>query len=163
MSLSPTQYSNIGKLQEEFKDLFQDVQGLLPWRHVEYEIHLVEDSPLPNLGLYHTSLMESNKIKKQIQGLLEQEVIKPSCSPCSLPILAPNKDGRWKMCVDCSVLNKITINNRYPLSTIDDLLDQEHSAHYFTKLDLKFGYHQVCIHEEYTWKTTFKTKQGIFQ
>ncbi|KAI5316881.1 hypothetical protein L3X38_036588 [Prunus dulcis] len=72
-------------------------------------------------------------LSKQIQGLLEQ-----------------------------GALNKITIKNRYPLPRIDDLLDQLHGARYFTKLDLKSGYHQVSIHEEDTWKTAFKTKQGLF-
>ncbi|CAL9000520.1 unnamed protein product, partial [Prunus brigantina] len=164
LSLSPTQCSDIGKLQEKFKDLFHDVQGLPPQRAIEHEIQLVGDSPLPNLGLYRTSLMESDEIKKQIQGLLEQGVIKPSCSPCgSLALLVPKKDGGWRMCVDYRALNKITIKNRYPLPRIDDLLDQLHGAHYFTKLDLKSGYHQVRIHEEDTWKTAFKTKQGLFE
>ncbi|CAL8994908.1 unnamed protein product [Prunus brigantina] len=164
LSLSPTQCSDIGKLQEKFKDLFHDVQGLPPRRAIEHEIQLVGDSPLPNLGMYRTSLMESNEIKKQIQGLLEQGVIKPSCSPCGSPVLlVPKKDEGWRMCVDYRALNKITIKNRYPLPRINDLLDQLHGARYFTKLDLKSGYHQVRIHEEDTWKTAFKTKQGLFE
>ncbi|CAL2259851.1 unnamed protein product [Prunus armeniaca] len=164
LSLSPAQCSDIGKLQEKFKDLFHDVQGLPPRRAVEHEIQLVGDSPLPNLGLYRTSVTESDEIKKQIQGLLEQGVIKPSCSPCGSPVLlVPKKDGDWRMCVDYRALNKITIKNRYPLPRIDDLLDQLHGARYFTKLDLKSGYHQVRIHDEDTWKTAFKTKQGLFE
>ncbi|XP_016648322.1 PREDICTED: uncharacterized protein LOC107880736 [Prunus mume] len=85
-----------GKLQEKFKDLFQDVHGLPPRRAVEHEIQLVGDSPLLNLGLYRTSVTESNEIKKHIQGLLEQGVIKPSYSPCGSPmLLVPKKDGGW--------------------------------------------------------------------
>ncbi|KAI5350207.1 hypothetical protein L3X38_003098 [Prunus dulcis] len=141
LSLSPTQCSDIGNLQEKFKDLFHDVQGLPPRKAVEHEIQL-----------------------KQSQGLLEQGVIKPSCSPCGSPVLlVPKKDGGWRMCVDYKALNKITIKNRYPLPRIDDLLDQLHGARYFTKLDLKSGSHQVCIHEEYSWKIAFKTKHGLFE
>ncbi|CAL2244417.1 unnamed protein product [Prunus armeniaca] len=138
--------------------------GLPPRRAVEHEIQLVGDSSQPNLGMHRTSLMESDEMKKQIQGLLEQGVIKPSCSPCGLPVLfVPKKDGGWCMCVDYRALNKITIKNRYPLLRIDDLLDQLHGARYFTKLDLKSGYHQVRIHEEDTWKIAFKTKHGLFE
>ncbi|CAL8994855.1 unnamed protein product [Prunus brigantina] len=68
------------------------------------------------------------------------------------------------MCVDYWALNKVTIKNQYSILRIDDLLDQLHGARYFTKLDLKSGYHQVCIHEEDTWNTTLKkTKQGLFE
>jgi len=63
------------------------------------------------------------------------------------------------MCIDYRELNKITLKNKYPLPRIDDLLDQLQQEKYFTKLDLKFGYHQVRVKEEDTWKTAFKTSK----
>lgn len=110
------------------------------------------------------SIMENAEIKKQIKDLLDKGFISPSTLPCGLPIvLIPKKDGTWRMCVDFRALNKITVKNRYPLPRIDDLLDQLKDARYFTKLDLHSGYHQLRIEESDIWKTTFKTKQGLFE
>jgi hypothetical protein len=108
--------------------------------------------------------MEVNEIKKQLQQLLEQGVIRPSTSPCGSPIIiVPKKDGTWRMCIDYRALNKITLKNQYPLPRIDDLLDQLHHDKYFTKLDLKSGYHQVQVKEEDTWKIIFNTKKGLYE
>ena len=66
------------------------------------------------------------------------------------------------MCIDFRALNKITIKNHYALPRIDDFLDQLNYEKYFTKIDLRRGYHQVRIAKEDIWKTAFKTRQGLF-
>jgi hypothetical protein len=78
-------------------------------------------------------------------------------------MLVQKKDGTWRLCIDYRALNKITVINWYLIPQIDDLLDQLTGAKYFSKIDLKSGYHQVSIEQTYVWKTTFKSKEGLFE
>ncbi|KAI3790633.1 hypothetical protein L2E82_03826 [Cichorium intybus] len=68
-----------------------------------------------------------------------------------------------RMCIDYRELNKVTIKNRYPLSRIDDLFDQLQGASYFSKIDLRFGYHQVRVKDEDVRKTAFRTRYGHYE
>jgi hypothetical protein len=74
-----------------------------------------------------------------------------------------NKDGTWQLCIDYRALNKIIVRNCYPIPRIDDLLDQLKGGNFFIKIDLKYGYHLVPIESTDVWKTTFKSKEGIYK
>jgi hypothetical protein len=71
--------------------------------------------------------------------------ISTSSSPfASSVVLVKKKDGMMQMCIEFRDLNKRTIKNRYSIPRIDEFLDELHGPVYFTKIDLRSGYHQIC-------------------
>ena len=73
------------------------------------------------------------------------------------------KDGTLRLCIDYRELNKVTVKNKYPLPRIDDLFDQLQGAQYFSKIDLRSGYHQLRIREADVSKMEFRTRYGHYE
>jgi len=66
-------------------------------------------------------------------------------------------------CQDYRYLNNGTIKNNYPLPLVGDLVDKLRGARWFTKLDIRWGYHNIRIKEGNKWKGAFKTNKGLFE
>jgi ketosteroid isomerase-like protein len=161
---SATQQKQVDKVMEEYKDIFTSPNGLPLHCQVKHSIDLTLGAPLPNMLVYRCFLLGNEEIKCQIQELLQKGHIHPSSSPCrSLIALVQKKDGTWRLCIEYIALNKITVQNWYSIPQIDDLLDQLRGAKFFSKIDLKSDYHQVPIEQTDVWKTTFKSKEGLFE
>jgi hypothetical protein len=159
-----TRKQHMDKVMEEYEDIFTSPTGVPLHCQVKHPIDLTPGAPLPNGPIYRHSVLENDEIKRQIQELLQKGHIRPSSSPCGSPIvLVQKKDGTWRLCIDYRALNKIIVQNRYPIPWIDDLLDQLKGEKYFSKIDLKSGYHQVPIEPSDVWKTAFKSKEGLFE
>ena len=149
---------------KEYHSVFKSPVGVPTHCQVKHSIDLIPGTPLPHEPIYRRLVSENDEIKRKIQELIQKGHIHPSASPCGSPIvLAKKKDGTWRLCIDYRALKKITVKNRYPIPWIDDLLDQLRGAKFFTKIDLKSGYHQVPIDPADVWKTAFKSKEGLFE
>src|SRR5579859_5298526 len=95
---------------------------------------------------------------------LSKGYIRHSQSPCGAPILFVKKpDGMLRICTDYRGLNKLTKKNRYPLPQIGNLLDRIANAKYFTKFDVRDGYHILRMAPGEEWKTAFRCRYGLFE
>jgi uncharacterized protein YjhX (UPF0386 family) len=143
----------------EFEDMFpEELPGLQPDRDVEFVINLVPGTAPIAQSPYRMAEVELKMLKAELDSLLEKGFIRPSASPWgSLALFVPKKDGTQHLCVDYRALNVVTIKNKYPLPRIDNLMDQLRQAKFFSKIDLRSGYHQMKIRPEVIHKITFVT------
>ncbi|GJV10696.1 putative reverse transcriptase domain-containing protein [Tanacetum coccineum] len=148
-------------LPEVFLD---DLSGLPPIREIKFQIVLVPGAIPVVKSPYRLTPSKMKELSGQLKELQDKGFIRPSLSPWGAPILfVKKKDGSFRMCIDYRELNKLTIKNRYPLPRIDNLFDQLQGSQYFSKINLRSGYHQLRVHEDDIPKTAFKTRYGHFE
>jgi hypothetical protein len=131
---------------EEFVDIVvkELPHSLPPIRSIIHHIDLIPGASLPNKIAYRLKPQENEEVKRQVQDLMDKGLVREILGPCVVPIvLNPKKDGGWRMCTDSREINKITIRYRFPLPRMDDLMDCLSGEFFFSKIDLKRGYHQI--------------------
>ena len=125
---------------------------------MDHCITLKEGTEPINVHPYRYAHFQKTKIEKQVQEMLDSGLIRPSTSPFSSPMpLVMKKDDSWWFCTDYRSLNVATIKDRFPILIVDDILEELYSVAYFTKFDLRAGYHQVRVNPSDVNKIAFRT------
>lgn len=154
----------IQRLFNEFKGIFVKPTSLPPYRTHTYSILLMPNSKPPNIHPYRYPYYQKSKIKNQVVALLACGFIHPNSNPYASPVfLIKKKHNSWGFCVDYCQLNQITIVNKYPILNIDELLDELHGATVFSKIDLRFRYHQIQVQPLNIHKTAIRTHSNHYE
>ena len=154
---------------DELKAVFQAHADILTTRpgvfsgNLMLEIPLTSDVPVRR-KMYNLPFSSKEVVEKEIQVMLDLEIIEPSKSPYSSPVvLVRKKDGSCRFCIDFRGLNKITVFDAEPIPNVEDLFVRLAHLRFFTKIDLAKGYWQILVLPEDRPKTAFATHQGLFQ
>lgn len=153
------------KLLYEYEEIFEyDKEKLGRVKGVKHKVRLLENQKPIKRTRYKETPDKAKIIRAEVDKLLELEKIRKSKSPWAFPVtLAAKKGGEKRFCIDYRDLNKVTIDDAYPLPRIDELLERYERARWFTNLDLASGYHQIEMAEEDKEKTAFICSKGLFE
>lgn len=119
--------------------------------------------------IYRYPRVHEEEIKKQVDELLKQNIIRKSVSPYNSPVwVVPKKmdnsgKQKWRMVIDYRKLNEKAIEDKHLIPNIDDILDKLGRAQYFTTLDLAKGFHQIHMYPDDVEKTAFSTPFGHYE
>jgi hypothetical protein len=167
--LNRCEKEKIQSLCNEYCDIFYDERLQLTFTNaVKHKIRLNDDNPV-YVRAYRTPPIQKEEIKSQVEKLLKQDIIQPSSSPWNFPVhLVPKKadasgQTKWRMVIDYRKLNDKTIQDKYPLPNINDILDKLGKSQYFTTMDLASGYHQIEMDPKDIEKTAFSTENGHWE
>nr|GEZ86154.1 putative mitochondrial protein [Tanacetum cinerariifolium] len=148
------------ELTQTYSEVFQTPKGPPPTRPFDHRIVLKEGTLPISQRPYRYSPIQKDVIEKTTRELLESRVIRDSQSPFAAQVvLVKKKVGQWRMCMDYRILNEATIKDKFPIPLIEEL----GGSLFFSKLDLRSGYHQVRMAEEDVHKTAFRTHEGHYE
>lgn len=134
----------------------------------EHAVHTKDDVPV-HVKTYRYPFCHKEEVGSQIRKMLDQKIIRPSNSPWSSPIwVVPKKKDasgkkKWRLVIDYRKLNEKTIDDRYPIPNITEILDKMGKCVYFSTLDLASGFYQIPLREEDRKKTAFSVDNGHYE
>jgi hypothetical protein len=146
------------ELLAHFVPLFEEPSGLPSTRQRCHQIRLLPGTPPVTVRPYRYAHTQKAELERQCAAILDQGVIRPSSSTFSaLVLLAKKGDGTWRLCVDYRALNSKAIEDMFLIPGVEELLDELRGTKFFSKFELRLGYHQVRMHQADIKKTTFCT------
>lgn len=154
-------------LCKEYKIVFEK-PNFYEQTKVQHEIITKDENPI-FLRNRRTPYKHKEDVKNHVNELLEKGIIQPSNSPYGFPVHIVDKKmdasnkRKTRMVIDYRALNEKTVDDKFPLPIVEDILDRLGKCQYFSTLDLASGYHQINMHPNSIQKTAFNTEEGHFE
>ena len=159
--LTTTEKVEMEQLLKEFQQVFGDVPKRTTC--IYHDVDVGEASPIKQHP-YRINPIKLDQMRKEIEYMLENEIIEPSSSSWSSPcVLVPKPDGTVRFCTDFRKVNLLTITDSFPLPRIEDCIDRIGNSRYVTKMDLLKGYWQVPLTNRAKQLSAFVTPDGLYQ
>ena len=156
-------------LIRKYEEIFHlEEQKLTFTNAIKHKITTKDDIPVHSKS-YRYPFCHKEEVQKQISKMLEQGIIQHSNSPWSSPVwVVPKKmdasgQKKWRIVIDYRKLNDKTIEDKYPIPNINDILDKLGRCTYFSTLDLASGFHQIEVHNDDVSKTAFSVEHGHYE
>lgn len=160
---------NLLKTIADYENIFfVEGQQLTFTNAIKHNIKTKDDIPI-HAKSYRYPFCHREEVQRQISKMLDQGIIRPSSSPWTSPVwIVPKKldaSGRkkWRLVIDYRKLNEKTVDDRYPIPNITDILDKLGRCMYFSTLDLASGFHQIEVDKKDVEKTAFSVENGHYE
>ena len=163
-NLTADQSNDLENVLIQYQDVFVGPDGKLGRNNwVNHTINTENTKPI-TIPPRRVPMKQKEIIDIEIDKMLQNDIIEPSNSPWSSPILlCSKKDGSTRFCIDFRKLNSMTVKDAYPLPRIDDSLEALSDNVWFHSLDLASGYWQCGVEPQDQCKTAFSSHRGLFQ
>lgn len=159
----------VKNLLNEFNKVFF-IEGdiFIPTDVYQHRIRLKPDAHVVHIKQFRLPYADQIEIQKQVGGLSERGIVERSTSPYNTPAFLvkkpPSDDGKTthRLVHDYRALNSTCFDQYFNLPLIDDVTNQLFGSKFFTVLDVRGAYNQVCLHKDSQELTAFSTKNGHY-
>ncbi|KAJ7948429.1 Ty3/gypsy retrotransposon protein [Quillaja saponaria] len=156
--------TNLELLLSELVDIFEEPKGLPHVKQFNHRIVLKDSNLTVNQRAYIYGPLRKDVIETMVMEMMENKIMRPSSNLFASPIvLVKKKDNTWRFCVDYRKLNLLTIKNKFLIPIIKEPLDELNGAKFFSKLDLRNGYHQIRMNPDDIYKIAFRTYEDLYK
>ena len=165
IALGVVKFANV--VETEFSSKFPKLfSGEIGKANSEIELTIREDIEPIAQPYRRVAFAMMDKLEKHLQELVDLDIIEKVEGPTSWVspvVIVPKPNNKIRLCIDMRQANRAVVRHHYPVPTIDELLRDMNGAQYFSKIDLKMGFHQFVLSEKSRDITTFNTHVGLFR